>query len=91
MISALAPYGDSQNSAGTPEVSGGLRTVTLATPRGDIKVSLPDDLNAGDTISGTVVAEPKGKDEKERKSNLDRLEDGLAGPRRARLWFTGSA
>jgi hypothetical protein len=74
LISADAHYGASQNSAGKPEVSDGLRTVTLATPRGDIKVSLPDDISAGDTISGTVVAEPKGKDDKERKSNLDRLE-----------------
>ena len=38
------------------------------------KVSLPDDIRAGDTISGTVIAEPKGKDAKEKKENLDRLD-----------------
>src|SRR5262249_28057977 len=48
-------------------------TITLATQRGDIKVILPSDIAAGDTISGTVSAEPKGKDEKERKQNYDRL------------------
>lgn len=67
LISARVPYGASQNPAGKPEVSGGLRTITLTTPRGDIKVNLPGEISAGDTISGTVVAEPKGKDEKERK------------------------
>jgi hypothetical protein len=65
---------DSAKSRRISQSSSGLRTVTLATPRGDIKVSLPDDIRAGDTISGTVVAEPKGKDEKERGSNFDRLE-----------------
>jgi hypothetical protein len=49
------------------EVLGGLRTVTLTTPRGHIKVILPDNITAGDTILGTVAAEPKGKDNKNLK------------------------
>ncbi|MCA1850030.1 MAG: hypothetical protein LC672_02975, partial [Acidobacteria bacterium] len=37
---------------------------------GDVKVYLPDDMAAGDTISGTVVAEPKGTTEEERAKNM---------------------
>ncbi len=41
---------------------------------GDVKVYLPDDMAAGDTISGTVVAEPRGNTEEERAKNQDTLE-----------------
>lgn len=41
---------------------------------GDLKVYLPDDMAAGDTISGTVVAEPKGSTEEERANNQNKLE-----------------
>ncbi|MDT4965566.1 MAG: hypothetical protein QOJ64_303 [Acidobacteriota bacterium] len=41
---------------------------------GDVKVYLPDDMAAGDTISGTVVADPKGNTAEERAKNLDTLE-----------------
>lgn len=71
----LAPFISAQNnSTGSSQSSGGLRIVTLATSQGDVKVSLPDDIRAGDTISGTVIPEPKGKDPKEKKENLGRLE-----------------
>jgi hypothetical protein len=40
---------------------------------GDLKVYLPDDMSAGDTISGTVVVEPKGNTEEERAKNQDTL------------------
>lgn len=36
-------------------------------------MTLPDDLSAGDTISGTVTSEPTGKDEKEKRRNADEL------------------
>ena len=55
------------------EVIGGLNTTTFATPRGRIRVNLPDDMAAGDTLSGTVIAEPQGKDEKERAANQGEL------------------
>lgn len=42
-------------------------------PQGTIKVYLPDDMAAGDVISGTVLAEPSGKNDKERKKNLAEL------------------
>lgn len=40
----------------------------------DVKVYLPDDMAAGDTISGTVVAEPKGNTPEEKEKNSDTLE-----------------
>ena len=51
------------------EVAGGLNTTIFATPRGKIRVNLPDDMAPGDTLSGTVIAEPQGKDDKERAAN----------------------
>lgn len=51
----------------------GLRIVTFDTSAGRVKVNLPDDMMAGDTISGTVIAEPKGNNEAERSRNLAEL------------------
>lgn len=62
-----------KDSPGSSQSSDGLRGVTLTTPKGNVKVALPDDIRAGDTISGTVMSEPNGKDLKERKENQDRL------------------
>jgi hypothetical protein len=56
------------------EVANGLRVVTFASARGNIRVNLPDDIRAGDTISGTVVAEPKGSPIKEFVKQTDTLE-----------------
>jgi len=53
----------------TTETPTGIVTTTLQTPQGKIKVTLPDDMAAGDTISGTVVAEPSGKTDKEKERN----------------------
>lgn len=47
----------------------GLYTVKFDTPSGQLKLNLPDDMRAGETISGTVVPEPKGNTEEERNSN----------------------
>ncbi len=38
----------------------GLHVITFDTPKGRVIVYLPDDMAAGDTISGTVRVEPKG-------------------------------
>ena len=51
------------------QTSNGLRTITFDATPGQIKVHLPDDMRAGDTISGTVYAEPKGQTEEERAQN----------------------
>ncbi len=40
-------------------VGNGLRTVQFDTINGTVVVNLPDDMAAGDTISGTVVSKPK--------------------------------
>ncbi len=76
LLTTSARFVASQNPSTASDVSSGIRTVTLATPLGEIKVILPDDIRSGDTISGTVTAEAKGKDEKEKHKNateLDRL------------------
>lgn len=57
----------------TTKTDGGLRTMTFDTPEGKIKIYLPDDMAAGDTISGTVVAEPSGTNAEERRKNSDEL------------------
>lgn len=51
----------------------GLQTATFDTAQGKIRVYLPDDMAAGDTISGTVIAEPKGGTDEERRRNADTL------------------
>jgi hypothetical protein len=48
----------------------GLSVVTFTVPAGTLTVNLPDDIRAGDTISGTVIAEPKGQTIEERARNL---------------------
>ena len=57
------------------QTANGLHTVIFNTTPGKIKVNLPDDMRAGDTISGTVVAEPKGSAEEERKNNAPKLSE----------------
>ena len=52
----------------------GLYVTTFATGLGKIRINLPDDMAAGDTISGTVIAEPKGPSDDERSRNRASLE-----------------
>jgi len=65
------------DTGGTPRRSSttenGVRKASINTPQGKVTVYLPDDMSAGDTISGTVVAEPAGKTEEERAKNQDQL------------------
>jgi hypothetical protein len=44
---------------GSSETAWGLSTTTFETPGGPVTVHLPADLAAGDTLSGTVFAEPR--------------------------------
>lgn len=55
------------------KTAGGLYVTTFDTAKGRIIVNLPDDMRAGDTISGTVVAEPKGSTDQERSRNTAEL------------------
>jgi len=57
----------------TAETEFGLHTASFDTLEGSVTVNLPDDLAAGDTISGTVIAEPTGKTPTEQARNLDQL------------------
>ena len=51
------------------EPTSSVRVAPLSVPQGTLRVYLPDDMAAGDTISGTVVAEPAGRTEAERNAN----------------------
>jgi hypothetical protein len=51
----------------------GLYVVKFDTPAGQLTVNLPNDMRAGDTISGTVIAEPKGQTKEERAKNQTEL------------------
>ena len=48
----------------------GLKTISFNTDSGRVIVNLPDDMRAGDTISGTVKADPKGQTPEERTKNM---------------------
>lgn len=66
------PSGSTPSTAEV-ETAWGLHTTTFHTPEGKIKVNLPDDLTAGDSLSGTVIVEPEGKNEEEVARNQDEL------------------
>jgi hypothetical protein len=51
----------------------GLTVVTFKVNTGRIRVNLPDDMRAGDTISGTVFADPDGKTKEEQTANQAEL------------------
>jgi hypothetical protein len=51
----------------------GIQTAKFDTLSGTVSVHLPEEIAAGDTISGTVVAEPAGDKEKKREKNLGTL------------------
>ena len=51
----------------------GLTTLVFPTQHGTVKIYLPDDIRAGDIISGTVVADPSGNNERQRERNLVEL------------------
>jgi len=57
------------------DTASGLYVTILETPKGKIKVYLPDGLASGDTISATVILEPKGKTEDEKSRNRKDLSE----------------
>lgn len=57
------------------ETGGGLIKINFNVEGGRVIVNLPDDMMAGDTISGTVVAEPKGETKEERERNTNKIAD----------------
>lgn len=73
-----AEIGATQSSPNGSAVktANGLTVITFTLDPGKIIVNLPDDVAAGDTISGTVVEEPKGSTPQEKEKNKSVL-DGL--------------
>jgi hypothetical protein len=55
------------------ETNNGLTSVQFDTPNGQVIAYLPTNIYTGDIISGTVVAEPKGKNEKQISKNKNIL------------------
>jgi len=51
----------------------GLITAIFPTQYGSVKIYLPDDIRPGETISGTIMAEPNGKNPKQVQKNLSEL------------------
>lgn len=51
----------------------GLYIIAFDVPQGGVKVNLPDDMGAGDTISGTVIVKPVGRTEEEQRRNANKL------------------
>jgi len=58
---------------GETQTASGLHSVTFRLPEGTIRAVFPDDLAAGDTISGTVLPDPAGTTEVARQSNAGEL------------------
>jgi hypothetical protein len=64
--------GQGQFSA-TPKIGDGLNTTVFDTPNGKISVNLPEDMAAGDTLTGTVIADAAGQTPEEKDQNEDEL------------------
>jgi hypothetical protein len=78
------PWVSSVGDNAKVETGGGLIKVNFNVEGGRVIVNLPDDMRAGDTISGTVFEEPKGQSEDERNRNektLNGLVVNFAGER----------
>ena len=72
----FAPRAAAQNAAGYRVDSNPAKLLyitTFTTPQGVIKVNLPDAMVAGDAVSGSIYTEPTGKNETERRQNLEEL------------------
>ena len=62
-----------QSVTATPVSGGGMTAILFNTKNGQLRINLPDDTSAGDTISGSVIIEPKGRSESEQTRNEDEL------------------
>jgi hypothetical protein len=71
LVLALAPAAQVQQGSANVSTTmrGGLQTVTFDTIQGKVRVNLPDDMMAGDTISGTVSVQPNGQTQPELDKN----------------------
>ncbi|HKZ02027.1 MAG TPA: hypothetical protein VJ180_07300, partial [Pyrinomonadaceae bacterium] len=67
------PASTRSNIKGETTTANGLITANLVTPHGRVSVFLPDDMAAGDMISGAVNAEAAGSTPEERQRNYEAL------------------
>jgi len=72
LIATVHADGDGPTT-GTVETDRGLHTANFDTLYGTVTVNLPDDLSAGDSISGTVETKPAGKKNEDVARNQDEL------------------
>src|SRR5947209_10924822 len=68
-----ATFQNTSSPQGTVDTDRGLHVASFDTLYGKVVVNLPDDMAAGDTISGTVEAQPAGKQADEVAKNQDEL------------------
>ena len=68
-----AVLGEQPKITATNEVGSGLNTTVFQTLKGKISVNLPEDMAAGDTLSGTVIADPVGNTPEELANASDEL------------------
>lgn len=73
LVEDYLAMGDGNGLRARTDTAFGLITTTFDTLEGTVSVNLPDDVAAGDTISGTVIAEPKGNTKDEQAKNEDSL------------------
>jgi hypothetical protein len=77
-VMAQTPYDPPTATRPAPNVmitQDGTQTGTFKVPVGKITVTLPDDIRAGDTISGTVSVVPNGQTPEEQAENRRKLAD----------------
>src|ERR1039457_575051 len=58
----------------TLDTGRGLAAAVFSTNQGTVTVNLPDDMAAGDTVTGTVVVAPAGATDADRQRNADELQ-----------------
>lgn len=73
LLLGAAPVASAGDNPATVETAGGATRVGFNRPAGRVTVYLPDDIRPGDTISGTVVASPAGRDQGQVERNGDTL------------------
>ena len=72
MFFSVSSFSQEGGSAKETE-NNGLRTVEFTTPEGKVTVILPSDLGSNDIISGTILTNPKGKNERQITKNRNVL------------------
>lgn len=67
------PSFSQQGNPATTTENNGLRTVEFTTPNGKVTVILPAESCSNDIISGTILTNPKGKNERQKTKNRNVL------------------